>query len=42
MTFQTDRLRFEAGAVNMFTSTQGIAPGKACIMHGVGFEVGRE
>jgi anaerobic dimethyl sulfoxide reductase subunit A len=31
-----------AGSANMVTSTQGTAPGTACIMHGVGVEVGRE
>jgi anaerobic dimethyl sulfoxide reductase subunit A len=31
-----------AGAANVFTSTEGTAPGKACIMHGVGVEVSRE
>jgi anaerobic selenocysteine-containing dehydrogenase len=31
-----------AGAANMFTSTEGTAPARACIMHGVGVEVSRE
>jgi hypothetical protein len=31
-----------AGAANMFTSTQGTAPGRACIMHGVSVEVSRK
>lgn len=30
-----------AGAANMLTTTDGTAPGVACIMHGVGVEVGR-
>jgi len=33
---------YTAGAANMFTSTQGTAPGKACIMQGVSVEVSRE
>jgi len=31
-----------AGSANMFTSTQGTAPGTACIMHGMGVEVIKE
>jgi anaerobic dimethyl sulfoxide reductase subunit A len=30
-----------AGSANMFTSTQGTAPGVSCIMHGMGIEVTR-
>jgi anaerobic dimethyl sulfoxide reductase subunit A len=29
----------QAGSANMFTSTEGTHPGKACIMHAVGVEV---
>jgi anaerobic selenocysteine-containing dehydrogenase len=34
-----DQRQDVAGAANMFTATQGTAPGVACIMHGVGVEV---
>jgi anaerobic dimethyl sulfoxide reductase subunit A len=32
----------QAGSANMFTSTEGTRPGIACIMHGMGVEVGLE